>query len=305
MYATESKLQPLHLEVRGLSKELEATSRRTGSTRGQSLPRGVHGPHGVVNLDRDLQMEYVRLSARLDHVVRRLERLSRIEQFVSPQVTSMVDTLERTDRLHTHTGEIAVLFCDLRGFTAFVESTDDCEASRFLKEYHECLDEMFHRYDATLDSRAGDGAMAFIGDPTPLNPPIRAIIRAVRLACELRTEVSALCKQWKRPDCTLGVGMSLGYGPCSIGVLGGGFRSEYTANGRVVNLASRMCDLALDGQILITRSVRIAIEERARFELLPAQSVKGVKEPVEMYNLLGLRRSEVSSRSSLSTEMVT
>ena len=212
--------------------------------------------------------------------------LWRLKEFVSPSVARLALCKNGSQFLNRHRSEVAVLFCDLRGFTDFVNKATADEADLFLRDYHHCLDNYFRLYDATLDHRAGDGAMVFIGDPNVFHPPIRALAHAAKLARDLRSAMKTLLQQWTARGYGLGFGIGLAYGIATIGVISSGYRSDYTASGRVVVLASRLCDCARSGQILVPSNVKEALGDIADFKPLTPIKLKGFDQQTETHNLI-------------------
>src|SRR5215475_15224111 len=127
-----------------------------------------------------------------------------------------------------------VLFCDLRGFTAFTEASEPEEVTAVLREYHECMGELIFQYEGTLERFLGDGIMIVFNDPLPCPDHTE---RAVRLALEMRGKVEELAKEWARKGHLLDFGIGIASGYATLGQVGFEYRREYTANGSVINLA--------------------------------------------------------------------
>ena len=93
--------------------------------------------------------------------------------------------------LESHRREIVVVFCDLRGFTTFAESSEPEEVMGVLEEYHQALGDLIFRFEGTLERFAGDGLMVFFNDPVPLRG---RPLRAVRMSVAMRTRVRGLAE---------------------------------------------------------------------------------------------------------------
>jgi class 3 adenylate cyclase len=183
------------------------------------------------------------LEQRVQEQVDELERLGQLRRFLAPQVAdALLSSGEAA--LAPHRRQIAVLFCDLRGFTAFASSAEPEEVLEVLDEYYAAVGDAVHRFEATIGAFAGDGVMAYFNDPIPCDDPAR---RAVEMALDLRAQVAALNQRWRLLGHELGVGMGVALGYASLGIVGFDDRREYTPLGTVVNLASRLCDEAVDG----------------------------------------------------------
>ena len=141
------------------------------------------------------------------------------------------------------------MFCDLRGFTAFTETSEPEEVMTVLREYHESLGELIFRYEGTLERFRGDGIMIVFNDPIPLRRSHRA--RRAAGARHAGAGGASWRQQWRRKGHDLGFGIGIAAGYATLGQIGFEQRREYTAIGSVINLASRLCDEARPGQIVI------------------------------------------------------
>src|SRR5205823_12351774 len=191
------------------------------------------------------------------------------------------------DPLASHRRDITVVFCDLRGFTAFSELVEPEEVMRVLREYHAATGELILRYEGTLERFTGDGMMIFFNDPVPLPD---APERAVRMAVAMRRRVDELLARWKKRgyDIDFGVGIAQGY--ATIGAIGFEGRLDYGAIGTVTNLAARLCGEAQPRQILISQRVYGGVEDSVEVEALGRLTLKGFSKPVPAFNVLRLRR---------------
>jgi len=192
------------------------------------------------------------LEERVEKQLGEIERIRRLERFLAPQVAQLIASSDGHDALlDSHRREVTVVFCDLRGFTAFTESTEPEEAMDVLREYHAALGELIFRYEGTLDRYAGDGVMILFNAPIQFADHTR---RAVQMAVEMRDSIGALTLKWRNRGHSLGFGMGIAVGYATLGQIGFEQRLEYAAIGSVTNLASRLCDEAKPGQILIARA---------------------------------------------------
>ena len=94
------------------------------------------------------------LEQRVAEQLGEIERMSRLRRFLSPQIAELISGEEKV--LESHRREITVVFCDLRGFTQFAETAEPEEVVGVLREYHETLGKLIHKYEATLERFAGD-----------------------------------------------------------------------------------------------------------------------------------------------------
>jgi adenylate cyclase len=171
----------------------------------------------------------------------------------------------------------------LRGFTGFSESSDPEDVMSLLREYHEAIGRIIIRYRGTLERYAGDGVMVVFNDPVPVDNPPR---QAVLMALDMRNEIGGLVGKWSRLGHDLGFGIGIAHGFATMGTIGFEGRFDYAAIGTVSNVASRLCDEAKPGQILISPRVLMAVENDVDVELIGEFSLKGIRRPMAAHNVL-------------------
>ena len=225
------------------------------------------------------------LEQRVNGQVAEIDRMNRLKGFLSPQIAKLVISGGDSKMLETHRRDITVVFCDLRGFTAFAESAEPEDIIAVLQEYYRCLGESIDRYEGTLQHFAGDGLLIFFNDPIPCSDPS---LRAVRMAVEMRERVTVLAEKWRRFGHQLGFGVGIAAGHATLGNVGYEGRFHYSAYGSVVNLGARLCSHAGDGQILIDGRVQVAVEANITTDPLGELDLKGIHRPVRAFNVLGL-----------------
>jgi adenylate cyclase len=219
------------------------------------------------------------LETRVAEQVEELARMTRLRRFLSPTLAEVV--MERGDSvLESHRRELAVLFADLRGWTDFSAGTEPEEVMSVVGSYHAAMGELILRYEATVGWFAGDGLMVWFNDPIPCDDPAA---RAVRMAVEMREAMAALTAAWHKRghELDFSIGVALGY--ATIGRIGFEGRYDYGAVGSVLNLASRLCDAAGPGQIVIGQRVLAEVEELVEAESLGKVELKGFGKPVEAF----------------------
>ena len=222
-----------------------------------------------------------RVAAQVDEI----ERIGRLKRFLAPQIDETIVSSGGDAMLESHRREIVVLFCDMRGFTAFSETAEPEDVMAVLREYHGVLGPLIHRYEGTLERYTGDGMIVIFNDPVPCPDPA---LRAVRLAVEMREAVASLARSWTDRGYEIGFGVGIAQGYATLGQIGFEGRFDYTAVGTVTNLASRLCDEAKDGQILVTQRVAVSLSGLADLELLGNVELKGISRPVAVLNVGGL-----------------
>ena len=222
------------------------------------------------------------LEARVSKQMQELERMNRLRRFLSPQVAELVINSGDDSILGSHRREIVVVFCDLRGFTAFAESSEPEEVMAVLGEYHAALGELIFTYEGTLERFTGDGLMVFFNDPIPLDQPAR---RAVEMALAMRDRVWTLVEGWSRIGHDLGFGVGIAQGFATLGRIGYEGRFDYAAIGSVTNLAARLCAEAAAGQVLVSQRVFAAVEDVALGESMGPLKLRGFSRPIRAYGV--------------------
>ena len=223
------------------------------------------------------------LEARVAEQVEELERVGRLKRFLPPQLAELIVSQGDEKILESHRREIVVVFCDLRGYTAFTETAEPEEVFNFLREYHSALGPLVAQFEGTLDHFSGDGIMVFFNDPVPCPDPAE---RAVKMAMSMREAASKLITVWRRHGCELGFGAGIAQGYATLGQIGFPDHSGYTATGTVCNLAARLCADAKDGQILVSSRIAEAVEAVARLEDLGNLELRGLRRPVATFNVV-------------------
>ena len=235
------------------------------------------------------------LEARVAEQVEELGRVSRLKRFLAPQLAELIVSQGDEKILESHRREIVVVFCDLRGYTAFTETAEPEEVLDFLREYHGALGPLVSQFEGTLDQFSGDGIMVFFNDPVPCHDPAA---RAVKMAMAMREEAGKLIAAWRRHGCELGFGAGIAQGYATLGQIGFSERSGYTAIGTVCNLAARLCAEAKDGQILVSSRIAGAVEAVVKLEDLGNLELKGLRRPVAAFNVVQ-STSAVDARPNL------
>jgi len=226
------------------------------------------------------------LEQRVVKQLSELERVGRLKRFLSPQLAELIISSEDEGLLESHRREITVVFCDLRGFTAFSETGEPEEVMGVLREYHEAMGALIFRFKGTLERFAGDGLMVFFNDPLPCDDPAA---RAVKMTVAMRERVGELITWWRKRGHQLGFGVGIAQGYATMGKIGFEGRFDYAAIGTVTNLASRLCDEAQTEQILISQRVFGAVEEMVDVEPMGELALKGLNRPTTTYNILSLK----------------
>jgi class 3 adenylate cyclase len=227
------------------------------------------------------------LEQRVQEQVGELERMGRLKRFFSPQLSELVVSAGGEKILQSHRREISVVFCDLRGYTAFSEAAEPEEVMEVLREYHTTLGQIIFRFQGTLERFTGDGLMVFFNDPLPCpDHPMQA----VRMALAMRQEMAALAERWNKRGHQLAFGIGIAQGYATLGMIGFEGRVDYAAVGPATNLAARLCDAARGGQILISQRVCTAVEDLVDVEPIGELDLKGLRRTVPAFNVVGVKQ---------------
>jgi adenylate cyclase len=230
----------------------------------------------------DLSKLNQQLEQRVTDQVTEIERMSRLRRFLPPQVADLIVASGAEKQLESHRREITALFCDLRGFTGFSESSDPEDVMALLREYHAAIGGIVNRYGGTLERYAGDGVMVVFNDPIPVdNPALQAVLTAI----EMRAAIGKLVEKWRKLGHEIGFGIGIAHGFATLGTIGFEGRFDYAAIGTVSNVASRLCDEAKPGQILISPRVLMAVEKDITVEPVGEFALKGIRRPLTVYNV--------------------
>jgi class 3 adenylate cyclase/putative methionine-R-sulfoxide reductase with GAF domain len=236
---------------------------------------------------RQRTAEVVKLNQQLEQRVAdqvgEIERMGRLRRFLPPQVADLIVASGTEKQLESHRREITALFCDLRGFTGFSESSDPEDVMALLAEYHAAIGTIINKYSGTLERYAGDGVMVIFNDPVPVENPA---LQAVLMALDMRAAIGGLIEKWRDLGHDLGFGIGIAHGFATLGTIGFEGRRDYAAIGTVSNVASRLCDEAKPGQILIAPRVRQAVEKSVIIEPIGEFTLKGIRRPMLTYNVL-------------------
>jgi adenylate cyclase len=201
-------------------------------------------------------------------------------RFLSPKVAELVRRRGLASAMQDIDVELTAVCVDLRGFTAYAQAVGSASVVQVLREYYHVAGEVVARYDGTIKDLAGDGILILVGAPLAVADHGQ---RGLEMAGAICAAVSRAATGWSSGSNRLGVGIGVASGAVIVGAIEAGERYEYTAVGMAVNLASRLCEEAADGEILVAqRTFELcprggeapALERRAPI------SVKGFAEPV-------------------------
>ena len=222
------------------------------------------------------------MAAELAVSQERQERIAKLKRFLAPQVAELVDRTGDDAVLDGRRAEVVAVFCDLRGFTAFSARAAPEEVMSALSEYYAKLGSIISTFEAALMSFSGDGLMVLVNAPVPVPEPA---LRALDLAVAMQDAVQDLIAGWRARGHRIGFGVGLALGVATVGRIGYESRSDYTAIGSVVNLASRLCAAAADREILIDATLAAAVGADRPLISLGTRPIKGYDEELPVFGV--------------------
>ena len=239
----------------------------------------------IASQGRQLEELNRTLEARVAAQVSELDRLGRLRRFLPRQLAEAIASSGDESILQSHRREVSVVFCDLRGFTAFSEIAEPEEVMNVLSDYHNVAGPLIEQHGGTLERFLGDGLMILFNDPLPCDNPAE---RAVRLSVALREAMADVCAKWEAQGYQLSFGVGIAHGFATLGRIGFEGRSDYTAIGTVVNQAARLCDGARPGDILVTQRVANLTKGLVEVEPIGELSLKGLRQPMNGFRVIRL-----------------
>jgi adenylate cyclase len=210
----------------------------------------------------------------LRYLVAQGERSQFLGRFLAPQVAQLVRSQGMAAALQPKTLELSVVCCDLRGFTIYASAHPSEHVIELLREYYDAVGDAVAGFGATIKDYVGDGILILVGAPLPVADHAR---QALALARAVQSAAGAVARRWSDTQGELGLGVGVASGVVTVGTIGSTLHTEYTAVGLAVNLASRLCEEARGGEILVdARTAELAgrdgLEARAPLDLKGFQS---------------------------------
>jgi adenylate cyclase len=209
---------------------------------------------------------------------------SNFERYFAPNLAARIAGSPDAIKLGGEKRQVAVLFSDIRGFTALAETMNPDDMASLLTEYFTEMVECVFRNGGTLDKFIGDAVMAQWGAPIAAEDDAD---RAMRAAIEMLEALERLNREWRakgRPELQIGIGLNCG--EAFAGNIGSERRLEFTVIGDTVNTASRLCSAADGGEILLSDEFRRALSTPpAALREVPPVELKGKSQPVPVYSV--------------------
>lgn len=225
------------------------------------------------------------LQACVIEQVAEIQRMQQLKRFLPPQLAQVILSQGDLKALEGNRREIVSLFCDMRGFTAFAETSEPEDVMAVLRQYHQTLGPIIQKSEGTIERFTGDGMLVFFNAPLPCDNPAE---RAVRLGAAMRTAVASLTAEWAKRGHRIGFGVGIAQGYATCGLVGFEDRLDYAPIGTVTNIAARLCGHAQDGQVLVSQRIAATVEAFTKVEPLGDIEFKGLARPVTVFNIASI-----------------
>jgi class 3 adenylate cyclase/tetratricopeptide (TPR) repeat protein len=181
---------------------------------------------------------------------------------------------------------VTVLFADLKGSMELLVDKDPEEARRLLDPVLERMMEAVHHYEGTVNQVMGDGIMALFGAPVAHEDHA---VRACYAALRMQQSINLYADELQRGGATpVQIRVGLNSGEVVVRAIGSDLHMDYTAVGQTTHLAARMEQMAKTGSVLFTSDTLKLIEGYVQVKPLEPITVKGVENPIEVYELIGI-----------------
>jgi len=236
----------------------------------------------LVHKNEELKQLSETLAEQVQTQVAELEKLAGLKRFLPEQVANKMFRDGGKTLFEPHRAEISVVFIDLRGFTSLVDSAEPEEVMKILSAYHGEMGRLISKHNGTLEHFAGDGIMIFFNDPIPCEAQSDV---AIQLAADMQLSFIDLQASWKKMGFQLGFGVGIARGYATLGMMGCEGRFDYAAIGSVCNLSARLCDAAVDGEILLDIKTYSNLQQTEGVHPFKEMTPKGFARAIQIYKI--------------------
>ncbi len=233
-----------------------------------------------------LQEQNARLKEKQNRISALITVTNALTKFIPPQIWQPIVRTNKPMKVANQRKKLTIFFSDIKGFTELSDTLSPDHLADILNTYFDRMTQIANKYGATLDKFIGDGMLCYFGDNGNLSDKENALLCA-NMAIDMRREMKLLRQQWRLlgfPGLHIRIGINTGY--CHVGNFGSGNRMAYTIIGREANIASRLESTAEQDQILISASTFNLICHEHNCELAGKYLLKGLKEPVLVWQLI-------------------
>lgn len=221
-------------------------------------------------------------NARLHNYQLQEERIkSNLERYMSPQLVKAIIDNKEESLLQTGKKDLAILFSDIRNFTAQCEMLEPETMVEYLNIYFTHMVDVIFSYGGTVNKFVGDMIVCMFGAPAPLEESEK---KAIQTAIAMQQCLQSIPVPWIRANFKTGIGIT--YGEVVVGNIGARHHVDYTVIGDKVNTASRLQAIAKGGQILVDRTIYDRTVDHFNFKEVGLVNVKGKAQTVEIFEVL-------------------
>lgn len=240
-----------------------------------------------------MALENVRLYEKMVETEKKRASLGR---FLSANVVDLIMSDDSKLELGGSTKLVTTLFCDIRDFTPMAERLESEKLIELLNEHFTAMTEIVFQHGGTLDKFVGDEVMALFGAPlTSDNDAEQAVLASIAMQHK-NAELNATRDERGLPEILLGIGVNTGN--VVAGFVGSPDRMDFTVLGDQVNVASRLCSMAEGGQIVVGDATHECVEDLVESRPIGTTMLKGKKEAVYAYEVIGLLESSAPQPTS-------
>jgi class 3 adenylate cyclase len=241
------------------------------------------------NLEQLLE-ELKQKNEKLLETLQRVQMLESIQshmrKFVPQSVQDLITDNPDNPDLVKRDKEISVLFLDIAGYTKMSENISQDKMNYLIETYFSQFLDIIIQNGGDINETAGDGLMILFHN----SPPRPNATNAVAAAIEIREKTEAINKSLKNRFDPVTVNMGINSGLASVGSTRfkgiAGDRWTYTASGSVTNIAARICSIATEGKILITRDTSDIVKKKYSLSPPEEHRLKNVSKPIPIHEVL-------------------
>ncbi|UCD82195.1 MAG: adenylate/guanylate cyclase domain-containing protein, partial [Desulfobacterales bacterium] len=182
--------------------------------------------------------------------------------------------------------KLTLFFSDIKDFTRITDAMEPEDMGRLLNEYFSCMNDIIQNYEGTLANITGDALFVFFGAPDGTNDRDHAL-RCVQMAIDMQHKMTELQQKWfyEGIEYPLQIRCGINTGMATVGSFGSHSRSEYSAMGMQVNLASRLETACKPGKILISHATWALVNDQIGCRPMETIEVKGFSRPIRAYEI--------------------
>ncbi|MBL4597567.1 MAG: HAMP domain-containing protein [Rhizobiaceae bacterium] len=217
------------------------------------------------------------LAKRFNEMIVQLTERLELQKFVSIGTMDAIQkSKDRSVSLGGERREVAILFADIRGYTAFSEDREPEEVVEVLNHYFQEIGELIAKHNGDIDKFVGDQVMAVFHGENKAKDSVKCAIAIMQSMEDSKASL---------PDAGLEIGIGVDMGEVVIGAMGSADRMDFTVLGDHVNLAARLCSKAAPRQTLVSKVVYKSLGKKLAKKgvSLPAITVKGKANPIPIY----------------------